>query len=75
MLAVGFCIFDGDHVGPPDHQRSHGQTISPDLCLGLVSAHGLTFATGLFDSGSCSIEPVESTRSVSLHLPDPPPKS
>jgi hypothetical protein len=70
-VGVGFCLFDG-HNGH-GHHGTHG--VSFDLCLGVALVY---VATAGFTSILIHLMPLEhplAIRALSLHAPDPPPKS
>jgi hypothetical protein len=67
-VGVGFCLFDG-HA----HHASHA--VSFDLCLGvaLVAVAAVGFISVLLHP--LSLDPLYAIHAISLHTPDPPPKS
>jgi hypothetical protein len=68
VLAVGFCIFDGD-----DDVDGHA---GMDLCLGmLVTALTVVLIARLPLSGSTAAFLLALVRDVSSHVPAPPPKT
>jgi hypothetical protein len=69
-MAVGFCVFAHDQAG------GEGQAMAPDLCAGmLASSLALVLFAVPLVNGRLLLEPVRSVYGVSLHIPDPPPKS
>ena len=70
ILAVGFCMFVHDQTGMDN------QAMAPDLCAGmLVSSLALVLLAGPLVNGRLLPDPIRSAYAVSLHIPDPPPKS
>jgi len=70
ILAVGFCMFVHDQMGMDN------QAMAPDLCAGmLVSSLALVLLAGPLVNGRLLLDPIRSVYAVSLHIPDPPPKS
>jgi hypothetical protein len=68
VLAVGFCLFDGDSDGY-EHPGF-------DLCLGmLVTSLAVTLVSRLPLAGSASAERLASVLEFSLRVPSPPPKT
>jgi hypothetical protein len=66
ILAVSFCMFL--------HEQDGG--MAPDLCAGmLVSSLALVLLSGPLVNGRLLPDPIRSAYAVSLHIPDPPPKS
>ena len=69
-LAVGFCMFVHDQTGMDN------QAMAPDLCAGmLVSTLATVLLAGPLVNGRLLLDPLRSAYAVSLHIPDPPPKS
>jgi hypothetical protein len=67
VLAVGFCIFDGDDDGD-----GHAGL---DLCLGmLVTSLTVVFVTRLPLAGSTAAFLLAPVLDVSSHVPAPPPR-
>ena len=70
ILMAGFCVFAYDQAGVDC------QAMAPDLCAGtLASSLALALLSGLLLVGRLLLDPVRSAYAVSLHIPDPPPKS
>jgi hypothetical protein len=68
VLAVGFCLFDGDADG-----HEHTGLV---LCLGmLVTSLTVTLVSRLPLAGSASAERLASVLAFSLRVPSPPPKT
>jgi hypothetical protein len=69
-LAAGFCIFDQDHDGTAGHVPS------PDLCLGMLAVllAVMPLVRPLAVGWAVNL-PVATAHTVTLHIPDPPPKS
>jgi hypothetical protein len=69
-LATGFCLFDQDHDGAAGHMAE------PDLCLGMlaVSLAVMPLVRPLAVGWTVNL-PVAAPHTVTLHIPDPPPKS
>jgi hypothetical protein len=69
-LAAGFCVFDADHDGNPDH------AIPLDLCLGmLVASVTVTLLAQLPLTGWAEPYRLLPVPVPLLHIPAPPPKS
>ena len=69
VLAVGFCLFDGD-----GHDAS-GEHASVDLCLGLVTISlPAALAAPLPLAGRSAAYQPALVRTFSPHVPAPPPK-
>jgi hypothetical protein len=69
ILAVGFCVFDGDGHHDSDHAGF-------DLCLGmLVVAVTMTLVSRLPLAGSTDVDRLAPAPELSLRVPAPPPKS
>lgn len=69
VLAVGFCVFDGD---------AHHETGHPgfDLCLGMLAVVvTITLVTRLPLAGSAAADCLAPSAQVALLVPAPPPKS
>ena len=70
ILTAGFCLFGHAEDGTGDHG------MPPDLCAAvLVSSLGLVFLTGVLVNGYLVMDSFRPAYVVSLHIPDPPPKS
>ena len=68
VMAVGFCLFDkNDHDGTDDHA-------SVDLCLGMLTASLLVVLSGTLAWTGIVGTDVVALRSLSPHVPAPPPK-
>jgi hypothetical protein len=69
VLATGFCLFDEDHDGTADH------VTPPDLCLGMlaVSLAIMPLVRPLAVGWAVNLV-VPAPHTVTLHIPDPPPK-
>ncbi len=68
VFALGFCLFDSDGM--------NGHGMASDLCAGmLVSSLALLLLAGPLANGRLVLDPARSAYVVSLHIPDPPPKS
>jgi hypothetical protein len=68
-LATGFCLFDQDHDGTTGH------VTPPDLCLGMlaVSLGIMPLVLPLAVGWAVNVA-APAPHSVTLHIPDPPPK-
>ena len=68
-LATGFCLFDQDHDGTTGH------VTPPDLCLGMLAVSlGIMPLVRPLAAGWSVNEPVATPPTVTLLIPDPPPK-
>ena len=68
-LAIGLCLFDGDHVGTAsDHS-------SPDLCGGLALFSFAVTLLGLVAVWQISPAPARPLHATAPRCPAPPPKS
>jgi hypothetical protein len=68
VLAVGFCLFDGD-----EHEGGHPGF---DLCLGMLpTVLGTTLVSGLPLTGVAAAERLAPVLEFSLRVPAPPPKA
>lgn len=68
-LATGFCLFDQDHKGTSGHM---GQ---PDLCLGMLAVLlVMVLLVQPLAAGWVMNLAEARPRTVTLHIPDPPPK-
>ena len=70
MLALGLCVIEHglDAMGDSG--------MSPDLCAGmLVATLAALLLAGPLINGRLLFDPIRSVYPVSLHIPDPPPKS
>ena len=69
VIAVGFCIFDGDGHHETDHA-------SFDLCLGMLAvAVSISLTSRLTLAGAADIERLALSGELSLRVPAPPPKA
>jgi hypothetical protein len=69
VLAVGFCVFDGDG----HHENDHAGF---DLCLGMLAVVvTITLVSGLPLAGSADVDRLATVLELSLGVPAPPPKS
>lgn len=69
VLAVGFCVFDGDG----HHENDHAGF---DLCLGMLAvAVTMTLVPGLPLAGCADVDRLARVLELSLRVPAPPPKS
>ena len=69
VLAVGFCVFDGDG----HHENDHAGF---DLCLGMLAvAVTMTLVSRLPLAGSADVDRLARALELSLRVPAPPPKS
>jgi hypothetical protein len=68
-LATGFCLFDQDHDGTAGHAPL------PDLCLGMlaVSLAIMPLVRPVAVGWAVNL-PAVALLTVTLHIPDPPPK-
>jgi hypothetical protein len=70
VLAVGFCVFDGDHDGSGHH------AMPPDLCAGLLVASAtILMLIGPVPGGWLVVEGRPVARAITTRLLEPPPKS
>lgn len=69
VLAVGFCVFDGDG----HHENDHAGF---DFCLGMLAvAVTITLLSRLPLAGSADVDRFALALELSLRVPAPPPKS
>jgi hypothetical protein len=67
-LATGFCLFDQDHDGTAGH------VTRPDLCLAMLAALVIMLLVRPLGVGWAVSLPIAAPHTVTLHIPDPPPK-
>ena len=68
-LLTGFCLFDQDHNGAAGHLTR------PDPCLGMLAVSlAIEPLVGPLAFGWALDLRVAAARTLSLHIPDPPPK-
>jgi hypothetical protein len=68
VLAVGFCVFDGDG----HHENDHAGF---DLCLGMLAvAVTMTLGSRLPLAGSADVDRLARALELALRVPAPPPK-
>jgi hypothetical protein len=69
-LGIGLCLFDADgHL-------ANGHATSPDLCLAMIIVSVVTvFLAGRLAGSWALLVPVMAPYTVTIHIPDPPPKS
>ena len=68
-LATGFCLFDQDYSGTASHMTR------PDLCLGALAVSlAITPLVRPLAVGWAVRLPVAAPYTVTIHIPDPPPK-
>ena len=70
VLAFGSCLSNSDHAAADD------QMMSAHLCAGMmVSSSPPALLAGPLVSGRLPLDQIPAVYMVSLHSPDPPPKS
>jgi hypothetical protein len=75
VVAVGFCVFDADHLTRDDN-GPHDHTGSSDLCGAFMPPSRMARpVVALFLIGSSLVHPAAFAPDASPALPDPPPKA